>query len=412
MNIKFITLFFGFIIPVISFAQSKDIEYFLSNGINNSPLLYELRNNILTAGIDSALIVAANRYQLSGNGNAYYAPIIKGYGYDNAITNGQQLSAIIALNKQIYNKRNLSLQFADLQIQKDSIKITSAISTKDIRKIIIGQYITVYSDQLQIDFNKELSGLLNRQESILKKLTQKNVYNQVDYLSFLITVQQNSLTGNQLEVQYKNDFATLNYVAGIFDTTYLKLAEPDLQVINSFITDSSAFFLKYKLDSLRLRNTVALIDLGYKPKVSLFADAGYQSSFEINPYKNFGTSVGINFSIPIYDGKQKKLQYQKVSILERTRQRNRDFFQNQYYQQIAQLQQQISAIETLREPINKQIKFLETLIEANGKLLETGGIKITDYILALNNYITAKNLLVQNMISRYQVINQLNYWNK
>ena len=62
--------------------------------------------------------------------------------------------------------------------------------------------------------------------------------------------------------------------------------------------------------------------------------------------------------------------------------------------------------------INDQIKFLEALIEANGKLLETGDIKMTDYILALNNYITAKNLLVQNKISRYQIINQLNYWNK
>jgi hypothetical protein len=29
----------------------------------------------------------------------------------------------------------------------------------------------------------------------------------------------------------------------------------------------------------------------------------------------------------------------------------------------------------------------------------------------LNNYITAKNLLVQNKIERYLVIQQLNYWN-
>jgi hypothetical protein len=57
-------------------------------------------------------------------------------------------------------------------------------------------------------------------------------------------------------------------------------------------------------------------------------------------------------------------------------------------------------------------KYIETLIDANGKLLETGDIKMTDYVLALNNYITAKNLVVQNMIARLQIINQLNYWNK
>ena len=89
---------------------------------------------------------------------------------------------------------------------------------------------------------------------------------------------------------------------------------------------------------------------------------------------------------------QRRLQYSKLAILERTRQRNKEFFQNQYYQQIAQLQQQLNAIETLLEPINKQIKYIETLIDANGKLLETGDIKMTDYVLAINNLITAKNL--------------------
>ena len=75
------------------------------------------------------------------------------------------------------------------------------------------------------------------------------------------------------------------------------------------------------------------------------------------------------------------------------------------------LWQQLYAIENLSGTINKQVKYIQTLIEVNGKLLETGDIKITDYILALNYYITAKNLMTQNMISRYQVINQINYWN-
>jgi hypothetical protein len=265
---------------------------------------------------------------------------------------------------------------------------------------------------LQIDFNNELHNLLAREEIVLKKLTQKNVYKQVDYLSFLVTYQQQNLTEQQLEVQYKNDYATLNYLAGIFDTSVARLADPDLKVIFNFVTDSSAFFLKYKLDSLKLVNNKALIDLGYRPRINLYADGGLNSSLNYQPYKNFGNSVGVSFVIPIYDGGQRKLQYSKIDIAERTRSRNKEFFQNQYYQQIAQLQQQLYAIENLLGTINKQVTYIETLIEANGKLLETGDIKMTDYVLALNNYITAKNLVVQNMISRYQVINQINYWNK
>ena len=412
MSKKTFIIFSIFICPLFSIAQIKDLDYFLNNAIANSPLLNESRNNILIAGVDSALIVAANKYQITGNGNAYYAPIINNWGYDKVITNGQQLAALIVLNKQVYNKRNLSLQFADLQIQKDSLRINSLINEQDLKKNIIAQYITVYSDQLQINFNDELHSLLQKQEIILKKLTQQNLYRQVDYLSFLVTVQQQNLTRQQLEIQHKNDFSLLNYLAGIIDTATVTLEEPRLTVIRTIIADSSAFFLKYKVDSMRLINSKALIDLGYKPKVSLFADAGYQSSFDITPYKNFGTNIGINFTIPIYDGRQRRLQYTRLGIEERTRQKNRDFFERQYHQQIAQLQQQLSLLETLGSSINEQIKFLETLIEANGKLLETGDVKMTDYILALNNYITAKNLLVQNKVSRYQIINQLNYWNK
>lgn len=397
--------------PAFLYSQNKDLSFFINSTVNNSPQLYEYRNLILSNSIDSQLIIAANRFQVTGSGNAYYAPVFKGYGYDVAITNGQQLSALVALNKQIYNKRNLNLQFQNLQLQRDSLNVSSKITTQDIKKSITAQYITTYGDQLQVDLNNEVIALLSNEESVLKNLTQKNVYKQADYLAFLVTLQQQQLARSQLFVQYKNDYAVLNYLAGIVDTTATTLAPPDISVAGNFTYDSSAFFLKYKIDSLRLINQRSVIDVGYRPKVNLFADAGYQSTFTILPYKNFGTNFGINLTIPIYDGHQKQLQYTKLNILERTRERQKEYFATQLTQQMEQLQQQLSALESLTVPIDKQIKYLETLISVNGKLLETGDIKITDYVLALNNYITSRSLVVQNSTARYQVINQLNYWN-
>jgi hypothetical protein len=66
-------IFLIFLLPAFSFCQQKDLDYFLNNAVTNSPLLNEYRNNILAAGIDSALIVAANKYQVTGNGIALYA---------------------------------------------------------------------------------------------------------------------------------------------------------------------------------------------------------------------------------------------------------------------------------------------------------------------------------------------------
>ncbi len=145
--------------------------------------------------------------------------------------------------------------------------------------------------------------------------------------------------------------------------------------------------------------------------MNLFADAGYQSSFILTPYKNFGYSFGINLTVPIFDGNQKQLQFSKLNIQQKTLQKKQQFFDTQYRQQLLQLHQQLKDIQGLRSNINKQIEYLETLIKVNGKLLETGDIRITDYVLALNNYIIAKNLVVQNEIARYQVIQQINYWN-
>lgn len=410
MNKKYFITILCFVFSISSFAQNKTLDYFINKSLTNDPRISELQNLISANKTDSALIVAANKLQVTGNGNAYYAPVINGYGYDVAITNGQQLSALVALNKQIYNKRNLSLQFKSLQLQNDSLTNFIAISRQDIKKAIIAQYILAYSDQLQLSFNDELVTLLTDEEEILKKLTQKNVYKQADYLSFLVTLQQQKLTRNQLFVQYKSNYATLNYLAGIIDTTTESLAAPDLQVKLVFNTENSPFILTYKIDSLRLANERAIIKYQYRPKVNLFADAGYQSTFILNPYKNFGYNFGINLTVPIYDGHQRKLQFSRLDIQERTRQRQRDFFFNQYQQQILQLQQQLNDLQNLAAPVNKQIEYLETLIKVNGKLLETGDIRITDYVLALNNYITAKNLVVQNKIAQYQVIQQLNYW--
>ena len=411
MNKKFLIIFLFFVYPIFSIAQNKDLNYFINNSVTNNPRTTELQNLMLANSLDSQLIIAGNRFQITGSGNAYYAPVFNGYGYDAAITNGQQLSALVALNKQIYNKRNLSLQFKTLQIQKDSLNITSLISKQDIKKAIVTQYITTYGDQLQLDFNDEVIKLLANEENLLKILTQKNVYKQADYLSFLVTLQQQQLTRNQLLVQYKNNYATLNYLAGIIDTTTEPLNAPDIEVIKNFDTINSPFFLNYKIDSLRILNRRSIIDYSYRPKVNLFADAGYQSTFTILPYKNFGTNVGINLTIPIYDGHQKQLQYSKLNIEERTRQKRKEFFTSQFKQQIQQLEQQLNDLESLNGPINQQINYLQTLIGVNGKLLETGDIRITDYVLALNNYITAKNLIVQNQIARYLVIHQLNYWN-
>ena len=254
--------------------------------------------------------------------------------------------------------------------------------------------------------------MLDKQEMILKKLTEKNVYKQADYLSFYVILQQNSFKLKQQFNQYRNDYATLNYLAGTRDTSQVPLDSPAIQLETLPDINGSAFFKKYYLDSLTLVNNRASLDINYRPKLNVFADAGYNSSLAYQPYKNIGTSFGLSLVIPIYDGQQKKLQYRKIETLESTRKANQQFFTNQQQQQLYQLRQQLQSSKELVNDIKLQLKYIQTLITVNEELLQTGEVRIYDYLISLSNYFNATSMINDNTLNQWLLINQINYWNR
>ena len=393
-------------------AQTNQLQYYIDIALQNSPLLKDYQNQVASNKYDSLLIRAGFKPQVTGSSINSYAPVIKGWGYDGAITNGAGFASLVGVNKLIPNKKNTTAQFDNINLQSLSIANTSSITEQDLKRTIIAQYITAAGSLQQLNVNKEISSLLTKEETILKKLTQSNVYKQADYLTFLITLQQQDLLVKQFSIQYKNDLNTLKYYCGTTDTSTVILQSPDISVKPLPGVTQSVFFKQFEIDSLKLTNNKRLVDINYRPKVNLYADAGYNSSLTYKAYKNFGTSFGLSLIVPIYDGRQKQLQYSKIDLTEKTRANYKSFFTSQYQQQITQLTQQLNATEELITDINNQLKYIQALKDVDEKLFGTGEMKIIDYILTLNNYINAKNLITQNKISRLQIINQLNYWNR
>ena len=225
-------------------------------------------------------------------------------------------------------------------------------------------------------------------------------------------MQQQQFAYMQSQIQYNTDYLTLNYLAGVVDTTIDRVEKPGLNDSMHIDFMNSVFYKRFTTDSLRLETEKQLIGFQYKPRLGAYADGGYNSSLLSTPYKNLGVSFGVSLTIPIYDGHQKDIKYSKIGLLENTRLSNKSFFLNQYHQQIAQLTRQLQASDQLVTTINSQVKYINTLISANAKLLETGDIKISDYVLAITNYLNARNLLNQNYINRLRIVNQINYWNR
>ena len=415
MNLIYKQLFTVLLIVSVTMVKAqgpvKNLDYYLVQAKSSSPVLKDFENQRKTAGIDSLIVRATAKPQVTGTGTGLYAPIIHGYGYDEVITNGQALEAMLNVNYDLLNKKRINNQLEGIKIQTDSVKYAGQLSLFDLNRSIIDQYITAFASQQQVDFNREVVTLLDREEKLLKTLTRSNIYKQSEYLTFLVTLQQQQLSLKQAELQFKNDYATLNYLAGVADTTQASLAEPKLQS-ETFAGDKSFFTKRFELDSLKNANLKNGIDLNYQPKLGVYANGGYSSSLVLQPYKNFGASVGFTFSIPIYDGHQRKMQYDKLILSSNTVAGYKDFFSRQQTQQINLIRQQITQTDALFGKINEQIRFSKGLIDVDSKLLHTGDLKVSDFIIAINNYLSAQNLLRQTNINRLKLINQFNYWNR
>jgi len=124
---------------------------------------------------------------------------------------------------------------------------------------------------------------------------------------------------------------------------------------------------------------------------------------------NFGTSLGLNFSVPIYDGKQRKLQYDKTMLAEQSRQDYQTFYTSQYRQQILQLTEQLKLSDELITQIRKQLLQQENLIALYKIEIEKGLVRFLDFLSVVNSYTETQNTLTVSEMNRLQIINQLNY---
>ncbi len=394
------------------FSQPLTLPQFIDAARQRSPLLRGYQAQILQLRIDSVILRATLKPRVDFVSNDLYAPVIKGYGYDEAITNLGQVSGLLQVSRNYLQSGAIAAQFRTLALQTQSLRDTIQLSVRDLVRSVTDQYVTAYGDLLTLNYTKDLYDLLKSEEVALKKLAQASVIKQTEYLAFSVTLQQQELTYLQAQIQYNADYLALNYIAGIADTTVFTIAEPRLSDSLPHDFYSSVFYQRYVTDSLRIQNERRLIDYTYKPQIGAFADGGYNSTLQTLPYKNLGFSVGVNLRIPIYDNKQKSLRYQRLDIEERSRLYNRDFFITQYQQQLVILTRQLQSIDLLFGKIRTQVDYTKTLIEAYGKLLQTGDVKITDIITAITNFLNAQNAFRLNVVSRLRIQSQLAYYNQ
>ena len=396
-------------LSLIAYNQTRNLEYYLNQGVQNSPLLNDYKNQIKSAVSDSLIIRAAKKPLVEAKSQLLYAPAYKNFGYDEIITDQGNYTAVVGVTQPLFNKKELNNKYNAIDIQKQSLNNSSRISVTELNKMITDQYITSFSGLTDFLFNKNFLELLGKENEIVKQFVKNGIAKQTDYLSLLVEIQSQEILISQLKNQYRNDLMLLNQLCGLKDSTWYELADPAVVIKGTPDIKKSPSYIQYKIDSIRLENERMAIDIRYKPKVNWFADAGFLTSNPWDFYKHFGYSAGMSLNVPLYDGKQRSIEKQKIEFSENTRQVYKSTYYNQYFQQIQQLDLKLKALNEISVQVENQLKTSEQLVNTLKEQLEAGIVQMTEYINAIKNFKTTSRNINLIHIQKLQVINEKNF---
>jgi len=390
-------------------AQNKDLDYFIQKAKINTPLLYELGNKMKITELDSLITRATYNPMVSAVSNVIFSPTYKGFGYDTAISNGQNVEALLTVSKQLISRQNLKTRLNNYKLDKKSIENQTRLSTDIVEKTVTEQYITVFLNQELLHLSDEIIGFLQKEDKILRKLAKNSNIKQTDYLNFKVTLQQTLFNNEQQRSLWMNNLSTLNYLSGIDNGGTDSIVTPAIKLPTVASFEESYYGRNDAIDSLKNKNNEQLIKLNYKPQISVFANGGYSSSFMTSPYKNLGVSMGISINLPLYDGKQKKMSLMQNELNDQNRKRYRDADKQHYTLQKQELLRQIERCDKLTSMTPEQFKYTKALVDANALLLGTGEVSMTDFLLSITNYMNIRTIDIQNRANKQLLINQLNH---
>ena len=149
----------------------------------------------------------------------------------------------------------------------------------------------------------------------------------------------------------------------------------------------------------------------YKPQVSALGTSGLNATDAANLAHNIGLSAGFHVGIPIYDGKQRKLNERQNAVLLTNLQTYRNNTALLQQNNMRNARQQISQFQQTISLLDEQIKRQELLLDIIKDKVARGQVTVMDYVNALQDYaITQKNkALAATNILLYT--NQYNYYN-
>ena len=426
MKIFLINIILLFLISYTN-AQTRDLDYFLEQAKSNSPLINKTQNNNKLIQLDMQKVKSIiSKPQVNVEANILFAPIIShdnntntfqwvsdganSYtGYDLSYSDGGQYQAFISLQQPLFLGgvyKSYSKQ-ADIQSQLNDNEIV--LTEHELEQLVSHQYILCLLAKQQSDISKSLLDQLNLQLQSMQKLVENAIYKQTDLMIMKIEAENYQIEYENHIAQYQNNLSDLNLLCGISDTNFVYLKDVNFD-LNQDNVRSSQFLIRYDLDSLNIEAKQLVFEQKYKPQLSLFANAGMNAIYTPS-FNRFGFATGLNFSWNIFDGNQKKIQYDKSLIEMKTLEFEKKNFSNQYHINKEKYLSQILAIDKQMNIVQSQLLEYKKLYDLYSFELSQAQVSIMDFKNLIRDISAKKQENLRLKMQKQALINSYNYWN-
>ena len=409
------------------YSQQRDLNFYLFQARNNSPLLQKNKNDSIriefdlqqtqrilkdpTINLESNLLFApiishttsSNRLDLVSNGSDSYN------GYDLSITNGGQYQAFVSLKQPLLGQSNLKVYARKTDVLKKQNSNTTSMTIHEMEQLVSYQYILCVKAKIQVQNAAALIVQLTDQVGIMQKLVNSAVYKQTDLLLLQIEKQNLELSHKSALDDYSANLYDLNLLCGIKDPTNVDIQELDLQM-KPDISAPSQFLSSYKLDSLGIMADQSISELKYKPQLNLFANAGLNAVY-LPALNRLGFSAGLTFSWNLYDGNQRKLEKEKSKVSINSIQIEKNYFLTQRQINRNKIRNQLNSLDERTILIENQLHQYDKLYADYQNELMHGLISVLDFKNLLKDITAKKQDFLLLKMEKQMLVNSYNYWN-
>ena len=417
------------VLPSQLWAQKHNLEYYLEQAKSNSTFIHRNQNEKQLVQLDLEQIKKIySRPEVTVDAGVLFAPIIsrdqkhaqlkltakdgdydKYTGYDLAATDGGQYQGIVSVNQGVFNGRKIETYNDKADIQKQINDNNIELTVHELENAVRHQYLLCLKSKKQADNNLELIRQVDDELTLLKELVKNAIYKQSDLKLLEITRQNYEQAFESFNAEYRDNVYNLNLLCGINEGADVEIDPVEFSLNRKKVTNSQ-FLTSFYLDSLAIIADQNISNLKYQPQVNLFANAG-MNAVHVPAFNRFGLSTGATFSLTLFDGHQRKTEFEKAQI-------NLENIQFNKQQTITQNEIQKNFTLEKLNSLEKRISLADGQLEQYAQLLDMyknqlskGNISVMDYSYLLKDISEKKQERLLFEMEKQMVINAYNYWN-